>query len=241
MTDPQNPETPPEEPTGQEPGPEEPPVEEPTLEEEPQVEEPPEPQEPEESLEDKILHKMQSWYGRREQALMDRIQQMVPQGQQEQAYEQNAPDPSSDADAWLEYKLSKKAATEQKYVQNLYQSGMQYIAQDPAVQADNTLQEEILQEVNSGRVPVNRQMDPQSAAQQAVLIAKANVLTRRMTQPKNPLQNNQPSNTPRGGVKPPEPKGKKPPKVENLSSLTKQKARQWGYSDEELAKIFGKA
>lgn len=237
-------ETPPVETPGQEPGAETPP-ESPQLPAEPTTppETPPEPPPeapPKPLSEEDILHKTQSWTGRKlaefKDELIGTIREMMPQGGG--APTPDAPDPSQDADAWFEHKLTEKVKAEQKYNEKLYKSGMTALEQDPAVQADATLKDEIVQEVQSGRVPINRQFDPQTAANVAVAMAKANILTRRITQPKNPLDGNSPSSVPKGGVTPPETPPTPPVQVPQMSTLAKRMAEKWGYTPEEQAKIL---
>lgn len=248
MSDYETPETPPVE--GQEPGAESPSIEEAQLPESPVIEAPDgeeQPPTPEMSVEDKILHKLQSWQGRRdaemredlerrERAILERLGSGF---NQPQALQQPQPDPTEDADAWFEYKLGQKVQAEQSYNTTLYQSGMQMIEQDPLIKTEPALKNDIVQEIQSGRVQINRSLDPQTAAAVAISMAKSNVLTRRMTQPQNPLGGNTPNPTPKGGIAPPAPKQKAGPKLGKVSPLAKRYAKQWGYSDEEMAKVLG--
>ena len=242
--------TPPEEtPAGQEP--EHPavelPEEEPTLP--PSTEEPPaEPEEPPlDTIEERILHRLQSWQGRRdaelreemrrrEEALLNRVTEVIPQATAAAPMEE--PDPSVDPDRWFEHKLQQKVSEEQKYNQSLINSGQQIMSQDPLIKADPKLADEIYEEVQSGRVVINRQLSPQEAAAFAIAQAKSNVLTKRMMTKANPLENNKPVNTPIGGVKPPAAPASPVVKPPEMSDIAKQAASRWGFSDEELAEIL---
>ena len=245
MTDDVTPETPPEETPGQEPEPVEPSVEEPILEE-PQLDEP-EAQQPEESIEDIIMHRFQSWQGRRDaelreefqrqqQALLERISQQQPAAAQERV-----PDPSEDADAWFEYKARKIEQSKQDFYTKARRTAAEIITSDPLTAQDPRIGEEIAAQILSGATPLDINLPPQVAAENAVIRAKSNVLTNRMLNRPNPLEKNSPSAVPKGGVRPPAARTKATPKIGKVSDLTMQKAKQWGYSPEDLARVFGKA
>lgn len=236
MSDESSPETPPE---GQEPGAVEP-QEEPTLPPgttEPAGEPAAPQQEPEVSLEEKILHKMQSWVGRRDQQLMESLKGMVQQPAA--AVAKAAPDPAENANEWFDYMYQQRVSQVQRYNDTLYKTGTTMIDSDPVVQADAGIKDEIVQEIQSGRVQINRNLDPETAAAVAVSMAKANVLTRRMTQPKNPLAGNKPTGTPKGGIAPPAAAPAPKVKLGKVSGLARSAAKRWGYSDEEMAKVLG--
>jgi len=87
-------------------------------------------------------------------------------------------------------------------------------------------------------VPINRNLDPRAAAQYAIAMAKSNILTNRLVQPRNPLEGNTPSSLPKGGVGPPAAPPAPKVKVPEMSDFAKQKAREWGYTDEQMAEVL---
>lgn len=248
MTDPNSP--PPVDPGQETPGappetPLETPPESPVLPPETPVETPPAeaPLTPEDEA---VLHKMQSWQGRRDvdlraemdrrdQALIGQIREMIPAAA---APVVDTPDPATDANAWFEHKLGEKVKSEQDYNQTLISTGQAILNQDPLVKADPKMADEIYQEIQSGRVPVNRQLDAGMAANIAIAQAKANIFTRRMTTPANPLQTNTPATVPVGGVTPPATPPVPAVKVPEMTDMAKQAAARWNYTDKEVAKIL---
>jgi hypothetical protein len=147
-------------------------------------------------------------------------------------------DPTVDADGWLDQRLDAKVAKEQVFNETLINTGVALIDADAAVQIDPTLKDEIIQEIQSGQVVVYRAVDPKMAAQIAVTQAKANILTRRMSTPTNPLEATTPATVPLGGVTPPAAPTK--PKVElpPMSDYAKDAMKKWNISPEEAVKIL---
>jgi len=247
MPKPEAPETPPiETPSGQEPAVEgqQPVIESPTLSEEP-VETPPE---SELSPEDKILHKLQSWAGRRdaelraeiqqrEQALLETIRGMTPSSQAGQPQEE-APDPTMDADKWFDYKLQQRVSREMEFNKKVITAGTQIVQQDELVKTDPKLANEIYDEVQSGRVILNRNLPAEEAAQVAVAQAKANVLTKRFLSKATPLGQNKGIQQPVGGITPPPSQRKPAVKVPEMSDLAKDAAKRWGFTEEEVAETL---
>lgn len=236
-------ETPPTEPTGQEPVIPEP-TESPTLPTEPPAEPPAEPvaEPPAESSEDVLLHKLQSWAGRREKELKEEIlgtiQPYLTQNAPAEVPPAEAPDPSQDADAWFEHKLQERVSAENQYNDTLIRTGTAIVQQDELVKADQTLANEIYEEVRSGRVAINRRLPAEEAAAAVVAIAKANVLSRRFLKKPNPLEKNQPNTAPVGSVAPPAAPATPTVKVPKMSPLASKAAKRWGFSDEEIAEAL---
>jgi len=164
------------------------------------------------------------------------VREMIPAGGSPPPAE--APDPSQDADAWFEHKLKEKVTHEQEYNQKLITTGTALISQDEVVKANPEMAEEIYQEIQSGRVPIMRNVAPEMAAQIAVAQAKSNVLTKRIMTKANPLARNTPANVPTGGVTPPAAPAAPAVKVPKLSNLAAAAAKKWGMSNEEVAKAL---
>lgn len=238
--------TPPTEEPGQEPVIPEPP-ESPTLPPETPTGEPPaEPMTPEEKRD----HDMKSWIGRRDadikqemerrdQALLEKIATILPQqAPGVPAEPAEAPDPSEDANAWLEHKLQEKMSAETNYNNTLIQTGTAIVQQDELVKVDPTLAQEIYDEAQSGRIQVNRALSAEVAAAMVVATAKNNVLTRRLLNKPNPLARNQPATAPLGSVVPPAAPAAPVVKKPKLSPLASQAAKRWGFSDEEVAETL---
>lgn len=249
MPDPETPETPPVETPGQEPAvtPPETPPESPTLPvAEPPPETPPAEPPPEMTPEEKRDHDMRSWIGRRDAEIrteMDRRDQALLAAIQEgraipETPPTETPDPSVDADAWLEHKLQQKVTTAQQFNEKLIRTGAAILQQDEMVKADPKLADEIYQEIQSGRVPIMRTLTPEAAADIAIAKAKSNILTKRATIKPNPLAGNTPVTTPVGGITPPAAPAAPAVKVPKMSSLATAAAKRWGMTDEEVAKAL---
>jgi hypothetical protein len=235
-----------------------PPAESPTLGQEPVVEgqqptesptlpeTPSEPSESEMSPEDKILHKMQSWWGRREaelkqemtkreQAMLEAVRGLQPQSA---ASVEEAPDPTMDADAWFEHKLQQRVKREQDFNEKLIRAGTAMVQQDELVKANPKLADEVYEEVRSGRVQINRNLPPEQAARVAVIEAKANILSRQILTKPNPLAGNTGITEPVGGIKPPPPKPKATPKMPEMSDYAKAYAEKMGMTPEQVAEAL---
>jgi hypothetical protein len=171
------------------------------------------------------------------QAILDKISQMVPQAP---VTPDVAPDPTEDADAWFNYRMNERVNAEQEFNETLITTGVGLIDADEAVKADPTLKQEIIDEIQSGRVVVNRGIDPKIAADNAVTKAKANILTRRMTTPVNPLGNNTPTTEPLGGVTPPAAPAAPKPKLPPMSDLARDAMKRFNISEEEAIEILSR-
>jgi hypothetical protein len=98
----------------------------------------------------------------------------------------------------------------------------------------NEVVESIKAQVQDGKVHLG--VDPENAGSIILGNALADVMRKRASKKVNPLG----TNTPTGGsgtLKPPAVK-KKAPKVATLDERTQKMAKHWGYSQEDLAKIF---
>lgn len=227
--------TPPVEP-GQEP------VESPTLPE-PTPTEPPPPMTPEQQRD----HDMKSWIGRRDAellqkvetnnaALLEQIGQIVPQPAAPTA--PVAPDPTEDANAWFKYMLQDAVKGDQTFNETVVKTGTAILQQDELVKTDPTLGKEIYDEISSGRVPINKTLAPEVAASVAVSTAKANILSKRLLTPVNPLGANTPTTEPLGGIAPPAAPPAPPVKLPPMSDLAKDAMKRWNISEEEALKIL---
>jgi len=246
-------ETPPTETPGQEPvTPTETPTETPAVEpgESPTLPEstPTEPA-PVLSPEEQRHHDTKSWMGRKiaevktditnqNQALLEEIRGMVPQPQPALATPEVAPDPGEDANAWFKYMLKESVGTEQTFNETLITTGVAIIDNDPLVKFEPAIKDEIIQEIQSGRVVINRGLDPGVAAQNAVTEAKSNILTRRATKQVNPLATNTPATEPLGGVAPPATPTTPAVELPPMSDLAKDAMKLWNISPEEAIKIL---
>ena len=169
-------------------------------------------------------------------ALLERIGQIVPQAVAPAAPE--TIDPTVDADGWLDQRLDAKVAKEQVFNETLINTGVAIIDADAAVKVDPTLKQEIIDEIQSGRVVINRNVDPRVAADAAVTKAKANILTKRMSTPTNPLAATTPATVPLGAVVPPAVVTKPPVKLPPMSDYAKDAMKKWNISPEEAVKIL---
>lgn len=245
-----NPETPPTETPGQEPGATETPPESPTL---PTGDVPPEvppetPPEvpPEMSPEERRDHDMRSWIGRRDAEIrteMDRRDQAILneiRGIRTGAEVPPAelPDPSIDADAWFAHKTKERETQQVTYNETLIKTGTAILQQDELTRDDPALAQEIYEEVQQGRVLIDRSLRPEVAADVAIAKAKSNILTRRIGKKVNPLEANRPTGVPKGGITPPAAPAAPAAKLPKMSTLATSAAKRWGMSDDEVAKIL---
>jgi len=236
--------TPPED-SGQEPGAEPTEPQEPT--EPTEGTEPAEPQDVDEALVDRIVQKVKSYQGRKltemEQRLqqhnMGLLQQMQQNLQQQSKPKETPPDPSEDATAWYRYMRKQETVEQQQKFGTIGTIAQGLIQRDPLVQQYPQLGEMIAQDILQNRGSIDLEMTPTASARQAVLAAKDRILTGQALQKQNPLSKNQPANVPLGNVAGPgNTKTGKKVKLPKLDPLTKKMAKKWGYSDEDLARVY---
>jgi hypothetical protein len=105
--------------------------------------------------------------------------------------------------------------------------------------ADKDLGNEVVSEikhmVQMGKV--NHNMTPEAAGKVMLADALANVVRKRQGAKTNPLNQNKPDGG-GGNLKPPATPAKKV-KVPQLDAETKKMAEKWGYTDEQLAGLYG--
>jgi len=99
----------------------------------------------------------------------------------------------------------------------------------------NEVVAEIKKMVLSGKIDSN--LPPTQAGRVILGDALANVVRMRQNAKVNPLSSNTAQNTP-SGLQPPASHTKKV-KVPKLDDVTKTMAQKWGYSEEDLAKLYG--
>ena len=222
-----------------------PPAEPPVIPEEAPPETPPAEPAPEMSPEEKRDHDMRSWIGRRDaeirteidrqnQAILEEIRG-IKAGTGTPA---EAPDPSVDAGAWLDHELKQREGEQTTYQNTLIKTGTALLQQDELVKADPELGQEIYQEIQQGRVLIDRSLPPQTAATLAIASAKSNVLTRRMTKKVNPLAANTPTTVPVSGIAPSAPSPTPTVKLPKMSKLAQETQKRYGMTDEEVAKVL---
>jgi len=201
--------------------------------------------------EEKREHDMKSWIGRRDAELRAEIQQgqqttieairgMMPPPASPPPAE--APDPAMDADAWFEHKLQKKQSDVAQFNETLIRTGAAMLQQDELIKTDPGLANEIYQEVQSGRVQIDRNLPAETAAAVVVATAKSNILSRRVLNKPNPLAGNAAGVTgPVGGVTPPPvPKTVPAQKMPEMSDYAKAYAKRTGMTEAEVIKALGR-
>lgn len=212
------------------------------------AQEPSEP-EPPEDPDERILHKLRSWQGRRDAELIQKIKQEVasviprPLPTPQTPLEPTA-DPFTQPKEWFrqmrEIEESERAQKTYVFNQTLVSAIQNTLAQDQSLldPANEDLRNEVMEEIRKASVDMS--MDPRFAGALVVNNARATVYARRLSQPKNPLSGNRKLAVPVGGTQPtatdPTPAKSKVKLDEHAARL----AQKLKLSEEKVAKILEK-
>lgn len=221
---------------------------EPTEPTEPQSTEPIEPTEPVEPIPltpDQIVEKsnqmMQSWLGRRDADLLQRIGQQIDQ-------KIGAIQPSGDPIDYGQKILDDPKGVINEVLTDRERVGMAFnqqvintaaqIMDNDVLFKDAELGKEVVEDIRVNFGQVNRNLPPQYAADLLVKTAVANVYRKREGTKTNPLAGNTPATGPLGTVTPPNAATTKV-KIPKISSMAKELATKFGYKEKDLARVFG--
>lgn len=180
--------------------------------------------------------RLQTWLGRRDADLIDKIKErMAP-----------PPDPGDVRDKMMEdpqgffRTMQQQVDRERTARMNDVLAKAGGILDTDPLYDDKAFGNEVVNEIKRLAGNIDPSLSTAAAAKMLVSDATLAVERKRRAAPKNPLAGNTPQNTGEG-IKPAAGGKKKPPKVELESDLAKRMAAKWGYSDEKLAELFGKS
>jgi len=214
---------------------------------------PPAPPSPDEIIrqaEERAFQRTASWMGRRDKDLMDHIGNLIDSRIRTVAPLPASTDPTSildDPDRWTESKIraavpqilneeiQKRMQADQGYTAGVIQHAARIMDSDPLFE-DKTFGAEVVAEAQKQFGTLQKNIPPDVAAELLINKALASVNRRKMLEKKNPLAGNQPGKVVGGITAPPAPAAK--PKVPKLSESAQALAKRWGYSAEDLAKVF---
>ena len=196
---------------------------------------------------DKQASSTQSWLGRRDKETLNHIGTIIDERLTQQ---QNQPSPEETSsklldnpDAVLREKFAQfqtEASTKEiKHLNSAMETVGGMMEADP-LYTDKELGSEVVAEiknlVQTGKV--NSKVSGPDAGKLVLADALGNVMRKRQGQKTNPLSANTPANT-AGGITPPVAASKAKVKVPKLDEETARMAKKWGYSDEDLASLYG--
>lgn len=206
---------------------------------------------------EKAFQRIASWQGRRDKELFDNLGNIIDTKFRTIQPQSPAPLPNTptdpvtlleNPDAWADAKLraavprifneviQQKTEQEQRYASDLIRHTGTIMDTDPLF-SDKAFGEEVIKEIQGTIGGIDKSIHPSIAAKLLVNSAVTNVYRKKALSKVNPLAGNKPVAGPNGTVKPPAPAAAKPKPVK-LSDEAKKLKERWGYSDEDLAKIF---
>lgn len=205
---------------------------------------------------ERSFQKTATWIGRRDADLLDKIGRMVESrmqgvaatnpngGQGDGSPGPSGPDIFEDPGAWFEQSMTRweqqQASQYRQFNDTTIRHAAKIMEMEPLCK-DPEFGKKVVQEIYDIFGQVNRKLPPEAAADSLVKTAITNVVRSKLPgQPTNALSKNSPTNVPLGTLSGDSAKTKTPPaqKVE-ISDLAQQYAAKWGYSNEDLQKVFG--
>lgn len=195
--------------------------------------------------EERAFQKIASWQGRRDKDLLEAVSRVVDTRVQQVAKPVHAePQPGTtvfdDPDRWYRQKRQEEEIASTQRAQAIIVNAGRSMDNNP-VFADQKLGAEVIQEIQQNfNLYQKADMDPAVAAELMVARAAMTVQARRAQQKQNPLAANAKAKAPAAGVAPPVPKQAKAAPIK-LSAEAEKLKKRWGYSDEDLAKVFGES
>jgi len=226
----------------------------PTDEGEPQEEpqEPQEPQEPAPSVEDiingvsdKMMQKFQSWQGRRDKELTERIAK-IEQGSAPQApaiqpgvdfWDNPAQATESVARQVARQELQRVQKQDSDYTNSVIAESMELMQDDPLFQ-DREFGTKVVEDIKQNYPSLDKGLPPQMAARLLVSQGIANVHRGTATTKQNPLAGNTGKTVPTGVGTPPPAKPRAKVVTTQLNDDAKRMAKKWGYTEEQLKQVF---
>lgn len=196
---------------------------------------------------EQAFQRMASWQGRRDKDLLDSVGQMIDS---KMTSSQSTDEPITmldDPDTWVEGKfkeaiprmmdaeLQRRGSQQQQYTSEIIQHAGRLMDADPLF-SDKDLGNEVIAEVQKIFGTVNQNVSPDIGAQLLVSNAYSNVMRKRNVK-SNPLAGNTGA-AGVGGVTAPV-TNKPNVKPVKLTALAQKLAERGGYTDEDLARVFG--
>ena len=231
-----------------EPEPEPTPEPEPDPEPEPEPEPEPTPLTPDEIIQkasERTFQQMASWQGRRDKDLLESVGSLIdskiPKAPAEPV------DIDADPEKWIEQQFQerlpslmdqetqKRTRNDQAYSTDIVRHIGTLMDSNPTFE-DKELGEAVIAEIPKTFNDMNKSLPPDVNARLLVSDALASVY-RKLNAPKNPLAGNTGAGGV-GGVKAPVGTSPKTKPVK-LTAEAQKLATRWGYSDEDLGKVFG--
>lgn len=189
-----------------------------------------------------------SWIGRRDKDLLNQVGQLIngirsefaagrdPAQKQDdngkEAFDAFVENPSR----WLDQELSRRQANVNSRFQTIVGHAGQLMESDDLYQ-DRDFGMEVVNEVKNVLPTLPPNLDPRAAAELLVARATQAAIRKKGGVKGNAYSGKTAAGVPIGGVKPGSSVGGKP-KVQKLSDKTEEFAKKWGYTQDDLAKIF---
>ena len=198
-------------------------------------------------LVNQTVQKLQSWVGRRDKQINDTIAEIKELIQSRNTPATPAPVDATtfldNPDQYIEqiFERKTKAQTQQqvKYNSDFVNSVNSTISSDPLAATDEKFAGEVIAELTANPSLVDRSLPAGVAAKLAIATAKANVLSKRVSTPVNPLNKNKPTNVPTGGVQPSGAPPKPPAKDIKLDEYSANFVKRYGYSTDDVQRVLG--
>jgi hypothetical protein len=197
---------------------------------------------------EQAFQRMASWQGRRDKDLLDNVGHIIDSKfQQSQAAPKEDTTIYDDPDGWINKKfqetmphmvnqeIQRRTTQDQQYTSEVIQYAGRIMDADPLFQ-DKALGNEVINEVQKTFGKVNKGLNPDVSAQLLVSNAYTNVMRKKNVKA-NPLAGNGGAKGV-GGVTAPVGTSPKAKPVK-LTAEAQKLATRWGYSDEDLGKVFG--
>jgi len=197
------------------------------------------------------FQRVASWQGQREKGLFDALGNLIDSRLSNIS---TSPSPSSpetlatideDPEAWartvvpriFDEEINKRTQAEQKFNADIIQHAAAVMDADPLF-ADKDLGNEVVSEIQKNFGTVNKQLPPDAAAQLLVNTALTGVIRKKMLEKINPLAKNRPATDPLKTITAPITPASKPKGIKLSKEAQKLKER-FGYSDDDIARVFG--
>ena len=188
--------------------------------------------------------RQRSWLGRRDKDLLSQVGSIIDERLQSLKPKEEEPDfdfenPSGQVRNIVDQALTEREMVQQRFQQDMVSKIADVMDAEPLYK-DQELGNEVLAEIKKNFGNVRKDLPTDAAAELLVSNAHRAVSRRRARAKNKPLAGNTKVTQPIGGLKPSG--GAKPKAVEHadVSDLTKQWAKKWGYSDEDMATLYPK-
>jgi len=215
------------------------PIEKETIEEEKVETKTLSPDEVVEYASEKARQKMQSWMGRRDSELINKVSELINERITKTQTEPGTTDAEKLFDnpsKWFDMELSKRTQKAQNYTQSFVTSAGQIMDSDPLFK-DKEFGGEVIKEIQKEIHKLDGKLSPQVAAKMLVSDGIANVYRRRSMTKTNPLKGNAPANE-IGTITSSSSASNKKPVMPKISKRAEEYAKKWGYKEEDLIKLF---